>query len=107
MIYPASSVVWKLTRPFGRVGFSVRDGNVFIHAEISNWNKATVLECASLWGQFLRDIVEAGQSRIFSVIPADDEKMNKFSRQFGFRLLKTYNNPSDGKDYNIYTQEIA
>jgi hypothetical protein len=101
MIYKPENITWKLTRPFCRVGFSMFEGNVFIHCEIYNWNKTTLLESLNLWEKFKADLVEAGQSRIFSVIPSDDEKMNKFSRYFGFRLLKKYNG------FSIYTQEIS
>lgn len=101
MIFKAENVTWKLTRPWGRVGFSMRDDNVFIHCEITNWNRANLLEAYPLWGKFKDELAQNGVSRIFSVVPDDDEKMNKFSRLFGFRRLKKY------EGYSVYTQEIS
>lgn len=100
MIHAPESVNWLIVRPFGRVGFSVRDGNAFVHCEISDWSKTNALSAQILWVDFLSRMKADGFGRVFSVVPDNDKIMNAFSQRFGFKKLNTV------PGFTVYSLEL-
>lgn len=77
-------IEWLLEQPWGMVGIQEVKGMCFIHCQIWEWNKQHRKDCAEHWATVLDAIRAKGYKKIYARRPADDLKMAKFHRIFGF-----------------------
>ena len=77
-------------------------GVVMVHLTVHNnvWSKAKYKEWKKRWEQIKLDTKEQGIDELFTLVPNNDKKLNKFQRVFGFSLMLEFS------DANLYRQRI-
>lgn len=68
----------------GYLRFEFFDGKVFAHSEINTWNKKQFIKSAAIWEEAKQELKQLGYKEIFICIPADNIKLIKFEKIFGF-----------------------
>lgn len=68
------------------------NGGVFAHSEIHNWNKAVLRKAQTVWFVAKEELLRNGFKQIHVLIPANDIKLIKFERMFGFVFSFERNN---------------
>lgn len=72
----------------------VSTGAVQIHATVKrhDWSVSRYKHWKVLWQEALDILREAGVDEIFSIVPKDDDLVNKFQRLFGFKAFIEFEN---------------
>jgi hypothetical protein len=74
----------------GYLKFQRKDGNIFAHSEIFNWSKSVYLKALDVWEVAKEELAQEGFDSIYVAIPANDRKLIKFEKLFGFQPLATH-----------------
>lgn len=68
----------------GLLKFEYFDNKVFAHAIAKHWNKSIFLKFQAIWHVAKEELLEKGYKEIYVIIPAEDKKLIKFEKMFGF-----------------------
>lgn len=80
-----------------------KTGAVFLHVNPDpslKWTKNLYKEWLHIWSQVIDQMKELGISEVFSLIPKDDPKVNKFQGVFGLTPLVEF------EDVTLYRMVI-
>lgn len=100
MILKPEKIDWLIETPAGKAGFSVQDGEAFVHYTANPHDYRAGLEVARQHGKFFDMLKNRGFCRCFSCVPAADAKLNKFQKIGGMEFVRRY------LDHNIYHRAL-
>jgi hypothetical protein len=75
----------------GSLTFQYYENRVFAHAKVNNWNKEVYKKCKDVWYVAMEELNERGYKEVFVLIPANDVKLIKFEKIFGFQPIQEVN----------------
>lgn len=74
----------------GYLKFQWHEGNVFAHSEIFNWSKSVYVKAQAVWQVAKEELNKQGIEVIYVAIPANNTKLIKFEKMFGFQPITTH-----------------
>ena len=80
-------------------------GDVFVHVDIYQWSRSLYKEYLSIWVDVLEEVRAMGVPRLYSVIPADDDKNLRFDLMFGWDI-HSYTQDETGADVILMVMEV-
>lgn len=66
--------------------------NIFAHSQIFKWSKSIYIKAITIWEAAKEELAEQGFDSIYVAIPANDKKLIKFEKMFGFQPLAIHEN---------------
>lgn len=88
MFRQPADITWLIETPSGRAGFSVFEGNAFLHYEHNPHDMRIPLEVRRHSENFFQMVKNRGFDVAYSVVPAADIRLNKFQSSAGMEFFK-------------------
>ena len=76
-------IEWLFIEPWGKLGVRLFQGQPFVHCNIERWSPSLSRQCKVVWGEFKTIMAKRGYKKLFSMVPANNEKLHKWQKSFG------------------------
>lgn len=63
------------------------DGNPFVHCDVNKWSRETYRDLMEEWVIILASAKDEGHEFLYTCIPSDETKIQRFAEMFGFKPL--------------------
>lgn len=71
-----------------------KEGTVWAHSQIYNWNKSVYFKAKAVWLEALDTLNKKGIEVVCIAIPDNDTKLEKFEKMFGFEKIENIQIPN-------------